>query len=169
MSPSCPLRISYFGPTSKSSLFCNMINQLLTRPPIAQIVDSTIRWITQLVFVILSTRQRLIRWIALFKMAGYWPSIKNKAQKTDVTFFRPLSLPGSLLQNKVLIVQLEKTLFFQCLVDINDCNQVGTMCLVAIYHLRSNTCSWDQMSVKYKNALKTRPQLFKHWITVSTR
>ena len=31
-------------------------------------------------------------------MAGYWPSIKNKAQKGDVTFFRPLSLPGSLLQ-----------------------------------------------------------------------
>ena len=108
MSPSCPLRISYFGPTSKSSLFCNMINRLLTRPTVAQKVDSTIRWITQLVFVILIHSIAIIRSIALFKMAGYWPSIKNKAQKTDVTFFRPLSLPGSLLQNKVLIVQLEK-------------------------------------------------------------
>ena len=35
------------------------------------------------------------------------------------------------------------------------------MCFVAIYYLRSNTRSWDQMSVKYKNALKTRAQLFE--------
>ena len=44
-------------------------------------------------------------------MAGYWPSIKNKSQKTDVTFFRPLSLPVSLLQNRVLLVHPVSVLY----------------------------------------------------------
>ena len=82
-------------------------------------------------------------------MAGYWRSIKNKAQKADVTFFRPLSLPVSLLQNRVLLVHPVSVLYEVITllvlgVYIDDNSQVGTMCLVAIYYLRSNTRSWDQ-------------------------
>ena len=168
MSPSCPLRISYFGPTSKSSLFCNMINRPLTRPTVAQKVDSTIHWITQLVFVI------LIHSIAINPVDSSnqdgWILAQYQKQGTEKRCHLLQAFVSSWFSfTKQSFNSAATEVLFQCLVDINDCNQVGTMCLVAIYYLRSNTCSWDQMSVKYKNALKTRPQLFKHWITVSTR